>query len=56
VIPLPAWLMTPAAAAFQKNYVATLVANGTWTGPTPADGVLALAATMSDPDTWALAA
>ena len=50
------WLLTPAAAAFQKSYVAQLVATGQWTGPTPSDGVLAAAAALSDASAFALAA
>jgi hypothetical protein len=56
VTEVPAWMMTPEAVAFQRNYVAQLVATGQWTGPTPSDGVLALAATMSDASAFALAA
>jgi hypothetical protein len=53
---VPAWLMTPSAAAYQKLYVAELVAAGQWTGPTPSDGVLALAAELADTAALKLAA
>jgi hypothetical protein len=48
--------MTPSAVAFQRQFVAQLVATGQWNGPTPSDGVLALAATMSDASAFTLAA
>jgi hypothetical protein len=55
---VPVWMMTPAAAAFQRQYVAQLVATGQWNGPTPSDGVLSAAAalTAAGPAAYALAA
>lgn len=55
---MPAWLLTPSAAAFQRQFVAQLVATGQWTGPQPSDDALAAAADLAaaGPAAFALAA
>ena len=41
------WNMTPAAARYQRLYVARLVAAGAWQGPRPSGQVLNLAAALT---------
>ncbi len=39
----PVFAWTPAAALYQRRYVARLVATGQWAGPRPSDQVMELA-------------